>query len=280
MSTAPASILTLTTDFGLDDPFVGAMKGVIAGICPEARVIDVTHGVEAFNILDGAVKLWQVARYFPSGTIHVAVVDPGVGSERRPLLAKIGAQWFLAPDNGLLTWVLDEAEAKEVSVWQLENTNYFLPEQSHTFHGRDIFAPCAAHLARGTAPSDFGRQLMHLGEIVAGTAPLVSLDGTRARRISDDQWEGRVLLIDRFGNLLTNLRGSSLPQEFELEIGGHRIRERLANYAEGKPGIPFAIVGSSGLLEIAVPQGSARDVLQVCAGATVRLLRRIPAGQN
>lgn len=273
-------IISLTTDFGLRDPFVGTMKGVIAGICPEARVIDITHGVEPFHILDGAIKLWQAARYFPAGTIHVAVVDPGVGSERRPILVKLGEQWCIAPDNGLLTWVLDEAEYKPsegtaaISAWQLESPEYFLPEQGHTFHGRDIFAPCAAHLARGAAPDSFGRKLVERGKSVTGIAPLVRLENTRPVPTANGGWEGRVLLADHFGNLLTNFRQQNFLHDlsaWKLEVGDNVISEFQTNYAAGRLGQPFAIFGSAGLLEIAINRGNAAKVLDISPGAPVTL---------
>ena len=254
--------ITLTTDFGLADPFVGMMKGVIAGICPQARVIDITHGVEPFHILDGAVKLWQAARYFPAGTIHVAVVDPGVGSERRALLVRIGEQWFIAPDNGLLSWVVGNAAA-DVEVWLLEDSSYFLPGPGHTFHGRDIFAPCAAHLACGVAPGNFGHAVQ--------PSSLVRLQDMPVSVGADSSVEGRIVVVDRFGNLLTNIRGSSVPEKFDLEIGGHLVREHFNHYAAGRLGVPFAIVGSSGLLEIAVTQASAAEILKVRSGAIVTL---------
>lgn len=280
-STSP--FITLTTDFGLRDPFVGAMKGVIAGICPGARVIDITHGVEPFHVLDGAIKLWQAAQYFPAGTIHVAVVDPCVGSERRPILAKLGKQWFIAPDNGLLTWVLDEAvpappgTAPDISAWHLENTKYFLPERGHTFHGRDIFAPCAAHLACGADPDSFGRKLVESGESVTGLAPLVRLEDTRPVRLAEGVWEGRILLADRFGNLLTNFRERDFSVGIsgrQLEIAGKTITAFHTNYSAGIAGEPFAIFGSSGLLEISVNRGNAEQLLGVSPGAVVRLSRR------
>jgi S-adenosyl-L-methionine hydrolase (adenosine-forming) len=283
MPNPTSPLITLTTDFGLQDPFVGTMKGVIAGICPEARVIDVTHGVARFHILDGAIKLWQSARFFPSGTIHVAVVDPGVGSERRPLLAKIGEQWFIAPDNGLLSWVLNEAvtspsgTAMDFSAWQLENTKYFLPELGHTFHGRDIFAPAAAHLARGADPESFGKRIVERGKSVTGNAPLIQLENTRAIRIADRGWLGNVLLADHFGNLLTNFRRQDIPEDlsgWKLEVAGKTITAAHANYAAGADGEPFAIFGSSGLLEIAVNRGNAERILGAPAGATVRLSQK------
>jgi S-adenosylmethionine hydrolase len=284
MTTATSPLITLTTDFGLRDPFVGTMKGVIAGICPDAHVIDITHGVEPFQILDGAIKLWQATRYFPAGTIHVAVIDPGVGSERRPILAKLGEQWFIAPDNGLLTWVLDEAVtappgiAAEISAWQLENPKYFLPERGHTFHGRDIFAPCAAHLANGVTPENFGRGLVADGVSVTGIAPLVRIDNTRVIKLPGGGWEGQVLLADRFGNLLTNFREHDFPDElssWKLEVADKTIATFHKNYAAGTAGEPFAIFGSSGLLEIAVNRGSAEKILGVSAGARVRLLKNM-----
>jgi len=272
-------IISLTTDFGLRDPFVGIMKAVIAGLSPEARVIDITHGVEPFHILDGAIKLWQATRYFPAGTIHVAVVDPGVGSERRPILAQLGAQWFIAPDNGLLTWVMEEAaqSSDDISVWQLENAEYFLPALSHTIHGRDIFAPAAAHLALGADPETFGRRLIAAGVSVTGTALLARLDSTRAVKISEGTWEGQVLLADRFGNLLTNFRLRDFPHGlagWEVEVAGTTLAAFHANYAAGVEGEPFAIFGSSELLEIAVNRGSAKQLLSVSAGADVRLTRK------
>jgi S-adenosylmethionine hydrolase len=255
-------ILTLTTDFGLTDPFVGTMKGVIAGICPSAAVIDITHGVEAFNILDGAIKLWQAARYFPAETIHVAVVDPGVGSSRGALLARMNAQWFIAPDNGVLSWVFSDS-ATQPAAWALENEAYFLPGPSRTFHGRDIFAPAAAHLASGVAAEKFGRSIP--------TSALVRLQGIEPERENDGSLTGRILLADRFGNLLTNLRPNQLPEKFSLQVGDRLIATLLPNYAAGEGGKPFLIVGSSGLLEIAVTQGSAEKVLGVAAGAKFRI---------
>lgn len=253
--------ITLTTDFGLSDPFAGTMKGVIADICPDAGVIDLTHGVEAFNILDGAVKLWQGAKYFPAGTIHVVVVDPGVGTERRAVLAGFDDYWFVAPDNGVLTWVLAESQMQP-EVWLLENRDYFLKKTSNTFHGRDIFAPAAAHLANKAAPETFGRRL---------TEPLVRLPELPAAAGDDGVIRGRVLLIDRFGNLLTNVRGSSIAgsAHIEIAIGSHVVRSVLTNYAAGEPGVAFAIVGSSGLLEIAVSRGNAAEALGVKRGDEV-----------
>jgi S-adenosyl-L-methionine hydrolase (adenosine-forming) len=272
--------ISLTTDFGLDDPFVGTMKGVIAGICPDARVIDLTHGVRAFSVLEGAIKLWQGARFFPAGTIHVAVVDPGVGSDRRPLLTRAGNYFYVAPDNGLLTWILEDAEAaqKSVSVRALTNEQYFLPGDSRTFHGRDIFAPVAANLAAGVAEEEFGPLIHQHGRAVKGEAPLVKLEHTRAvSKVFNDEnrveMQGVVLLTDRFGNLLTNIRREDWPlhltSNFSLQVADRKITTLCRHFAEGKPGELIAIFGSSGLLEIVVNRGSAAELLGVSLGAVV-----------
>jgi S-adenosylmethionine hydrolase len=273
--------ISLTTDFGLDDPFVGTMKAVIAGMCPQARVIDLTHGVQPFAVLEGAIKLWQGARYFPAGTIHVAVVDPGVGSTRRPLLVRAGSYSYVAPDNGLLCWVLEDAEAAGETVWAraLTNEEYFLPGGSHTFHGRDIFAPVAANLAAGVAEEEFGPLVMEHGRTV-NAPPLIRLPNTRAvRKVGTDgksvELEGLVLLSDRFGNLLTNIRRDDWNDHgktaIQLQIGGGEVRKLCRHFAEGGDGEAVALFGSSGLLEIAVNGGSAKELLGVGAGARVLL---------
>lgn len=282
MPNATPRWISLTTDFGLDDPFVGTMKAVIAGIYPQARVIDLTHGVQPFNVLDGAVKLWQGARYFPSATIHVAVVDPGVGSERRSLLAHIGNYYYVAPDNGLLTWILDDAEAAQqpVSVRQLTNEEYFLPGSSRTFHGRDIFAPVAANLAAGVAAEEFGPLIAEHGHATRGSQPLAKLGNTRAsRKTSADrssvEIDGVVLLADRFGNLLTNIRREDLlphsPEKIALHVGDKTITKLCRHFAEGARGKAVALFGSSGLLEIAVNCGSAQELLKLGPGTSVTL---------
>jgi S-adenosyl-L-methionine hydrolase (adenosine-forming) len=278
----PSKWISLTTDFGLDDPFVGTMKGVIAAICPDAHVIDLTHGVRAFSVIEGAIKLWQGARYFPAGTIHVAVVDPGVGSDRRPLLARVGNYFYVAPDNGLLTLILEDAEAAQqpVSVRALTNEEYFLPGDSRTFHGRDIFAPVAANLAAGIAEEEFGPLIHEHGRAVNGEAPLIKLAHTRAvRKVSHDknvsEIEGIVLLTDRFGNLLTNIRRQDLPAhpaaEFSLQVGDRKITTLCRHFAEGQPGEAVAIFGSSGLLEVVVNRGNAAALLSISPGAAVIL---------
>jgi S-adenosylmethionine hydrolase len=265
-------ILTLTTDFGLQDPFVGIMKGVIAGICPSAHVIDVTHGIEAFSVLEGALTIWQAWRYFPAETIHVVVIDPGVGSERLPLLARLGTQWFVAPDNGVLTMVEREVlgSGQRVEYRQIKNPEYMLPAQSHTFHGRDIFAPAAAHLAahleRGEISTDtFGptvEKILQLSVLEPVHHPDGSIDGT-------------VLKSDKFGNLLTNIAAVDLPKAssgWTIEIGDQCISRFARFYAEVKHGEVFAILGSSGLLELAINRGSAQEEIGVQPGVKFRLI--------
>ena len=267
-------VITLTTDFGLTDPFVGVMKGVIAGICPAAHVIDITHGVKAFDVLEGALAIWQAWRYFPAETVHVIVVDPGVGSDRKPALSRMGDAWFIAPDNGVLTLV--EREVRRggglVSHRSIENQEYMLPAQSSTFHGRDIFAPAAAHLAaqieRGHVQSEtFGPKI----------ESLIQLDVPEPIHNADGSIEGAILKSDKFGNLLTNLASGDVPRDrtnLAIEIGSLRITRFCHYYAEAPKGELFAIVGSSGLLEISMNQGSATEQIGSTAGTKFRLVVR------
>ena len=269
MSNSPLSnrpIVSLTTDFGLQDPFVGIMKGVIAGICPAAQVVDITHAVESFSVLDGALAIWQAWRYFPAETVHVIVVDPGVGSNRQPVLSRMGDAWFIAPDNGVLTLVERDTRrlGSTVSHRSIENSQYMLPAQSTTFHGRDIFAPAAAHLAaqierRSVAADTFGREIENLIQLPV-PEPIHNPDGSI---------EGAILKSDRFGNLLTNMSAADLPNDlanFSLELGTLRVTRFCRFYAEAEPGEIFAIVGSAGLLEIAMNRGSAEQQTGISAG--------------
>lgn len=266
-------ILSLTTDFGLSDPFVGVMKGVIAGICPAANVIDITHGVAAFSVLDGALAIWQAWRYFPAETVHVIVVDPGVGSERRAVLSRIGNAWFIAPDNGVLTLVERDARRAGLVMHHrsIENPEYMLPAQSNTFHGRDIFAPSGAHLAaqieRGSVAAEtFGPEIERLVQLPV-PEPIHHADGSI---------EGVILKSDKFGNLLTNLAAPDLPEDlssYSIELGHLRITRFCRFFAEAEPGEIFAIVGSSGLLEIAMNRGSATEETGNNVGTKLMLVR-------
>ena len=272
MTTQP--FITLTTDFGHTDPFVGVMKGVIASICPAAHVIDITHGVKAFDVLEGALAIWQARRYFPAETVHGIVVDPGVGSSRQPVLCRMGNAWFIAPDNGVLTLVERDVRHRGGAVWHrsIENRQYMLPAQSNTFHGRDIFAPAAAHLAvqieRGKVqPETFGPEIDSLIQLPV-PEPIHNPDGSI---------EGIILKSDRFGNLLTNLASGDVPADrtnLAIELGSLRITRFWRYYAESPEGEVFAIVGSSGLLEIAMNRGSAIEKTGLQPGITFRLIQR------
>jgi S-adenosylmethionine hydrolase len=255
-------IVTLTTDFGLRDPFVGIMKGVILGICPEAELVDLTHDIRPHDVLEGQLALEAAHRFFAPGTTHLAVVDPGVGTGRRGLAVMAGKHRYVGPDNGLFTFVFEMGDWSAVS---LETGRYRLPGLSHTFHGRDIFAPAAAHLAAGVPVERLGPRV---------TDPCRS-PIPRARR-AGQALDGEVIGIDRFGNLLTSVTVEDLKDvgpPVRIEIGGHTIEGLVTAYAEGPPGQPAAILGSQDRLEIFVTRSSAATTLGVGSGAPVRVSR-------
>src|SRR5579871_3348094 len=206
----PRRLITLTTDFGTVDHFVGTMKGVILSIAAPAQIVDITHEIRAFDILDGAFAIAQAYRYFPKKSIHVVVVDPGVGSTRRPLLAQVDGHYFVAPDNGVLSLVFSRGQAK---VRHITNQRYFLKPLSQTFHGRDVFAPVAAHLAAGIPAARFGPAI----------SDFLHLDFNQPTRRDKGAWTGCVLKTDRFGNMITNFHIDQFPdlkaRPFELKIG-------------------------------------------------------------
>lgn len=251
--------ITLLTDFGHRDAYVGVMKGVIAGIAPQARVIDLCHEVRPQAVADAAFQLALAAPYFPAGTIHVAVVDPGVGSARRVLCARTERAIFLAPDNGLLSEVLDLTPALEL--FDVTERRYFCDELSSTFHGRDIFAPVAAHLALGLAPRNLGPPCADFERL--SPLPLVR----EAQRVV-----GAIRYTDGFGNLLSNVPWADLPPLREARLGGQVIPGPLApSYAGVAPGALVLVAGSSGFLEVARREGSAAAVLNVSRGARLEL---------
>ncbi len=251
-------LVALTTDFGLEDPFVGVMKGVILGICPGARIVDLTHGIPPQDVLAGCLALGEAAPYFPPGTVHVAVVDPGVGSARAALAVRTPRFLFVAPDNGILSF-LSPDEVLEVR--RLENPDLWLHPVSRTFHGRDVFAPVAAHLARGVPLAEVGPEhaelrRLHLPEPVPEPGAV----------------RGEVLGFDRFGNAVTNIRARDLPRPGRaVEVAGRTV-PLLGTYAEAPPGRPLALWGSWGRLEVSVRDGSARQVLGLGKGDPVRVL--------
>ncbi|MFQ5696037.1 MAG: S-adenosyl-l-methionine hydroxide adenosyltransferase family protein [Terriglobia bacterium] len=258
-------IVTLTTDFGTSDYYVGAMKGVVLGVCPEAEVVDLCHQCLPYDILDAAFTLHQCYKYYPLRTIHVVVVDPGVGTQRRPIIASGDKHFFVAPDNGVLSFIYPEQE--KLSVYHITGEHYFLQPLSNTFHGRDVFASVAGHLARGAEPRLFGELI----------EDYVKLAVPKAKAVNEKAWKGIVLKVDRFGNVITNIAASDCPAlfgeptpPFKLSLGGKEITKVAASYAEG--GIElFAILGCSGYLEIATSRGGAARQLGINRGAEVAL---------
>lgn len=250
-------IITLTTDFGLSDPFAGIMKGVILGVAPEVQVVDITHSIPSYDITEAAFLLNSSYRYFPPGTVHVVVVDPGVGSARRPIAAAAGGHMFVAPDNGVLSLVLHPHDA----VHHITNESLFRNPVSPTFHGRDIFAPVAAHLARGTPLQSVGPRIL---DFIQRPIPKPRPDG-------NNRLIGTVIRIDKFGNLITNLRMDDLRRNFQIRIAGLEIQRLCSSFSEAEPGEFFVIEGSAGYIEIALNQGSAAEKLNVERGAEIQV---------
>lgn len=259
-------IVTFISDFGLDDWFVGVVHGVIHGICPTARVVDVTHQVPPGNVPHAAFVLEASAPDFPPGTIHLAVVDPGVGTARRALAVAAHGQLFVGPDNGLLEWAFTDPRAR---AYALEQERWFRDPVSRTFHGRDVFAPVAAHLACGI-------QLQALGPAVTDPVRLER----RPPRAGPCHVEGCVMFVDRFGNALTDIPAATLEASFsdvpdagrEVRIAGRRIRGIARTYGDAPIGTLLAIVGSSGRLEIAEVGGHAAKRFGFGIGDPVRVV--------
>jgi S-adenosylmethionine hydrolase len=252
------SVITLTTDFGNADPWVGIMKGVIAGINPDAAVIDLTHGISPQNIREAAFVLLVGTPFFPKGTVHVAVVDPGVGGDRRALAVETPDCLLVGPDNGVLSWAFRGVEGAVVR--EIREAGYIREPVSSTFHGRDVFAPAAAHLSRGVRIGALGPPV---ADPVILEFPRTTKDGRTIR--------GEVLYIDRFGNLMTNIRPDDRQGVREVVIGNTTIRGLSAYYGEGGDGQAIALVGSTDFLEIAVNRGSAAERLGARVGDEVRV---------
>lgn len=238
------------------------MKGVILGICPDARIVDITHEIPPFEISQGAFLVAEASRWFPRGTVHVIVVDPGVGTSRRPVLIEAGGQYYIGPDNGVLAMVYADVphKAREITA-----EKYFKQPLSRTFHGRDIFAPVAAHLASGVRASSFG-------PLIEDHLKLAFL---KPQRTSKRTWTGTILHVDRFGNLITNFHMDDFQdvrtRPFQVAVGPRTISRLALNYADSDPGEPFTIQGSSGYLEIACNQAPAAKMLGCGTGAPVEL---------
>jgi len=258
-------VVALTTDFGTADPWVGIMKGVLAGRAPAATVVDVTHGVPPQDILAGALVVARAAPYFPPGTIHVVVVDPGVGGTRRALCVETARALFVGPDNGVLSLAAPASEVRRIV--HLTDETFFLAPRATTFDGRDVFAPVAAALATGTAPAALGTAVEDMERIAL---PPVERRGAALG--------GRVIYVDHFGNLVSNVPEDALaafPRDaVSITIRAVRLRGIAASYAAAAPREPVAVVNSWGLLEIAVREGSARDVLGAGVGDAVEIAPR------
>lgn len=270
MSARP--VVAMTTDFGEQDHFVGVMKAVILKINPEAVLVDVNHQVSSYDIREGAFTLAQSYHYFPPETVHLVVVDPGVGSERRPILLRTRNYTFVAPDNGVLSFIY-EREAK-CEVRHVTDESYFLKPVSKTFHGRDIFAPVAAWLSTGVPPGAFGQVI----------TDYVHTAGLRPQWKHRGLLQGVVIKLDKFGNLITNIRPEDVPElftttppPFRMLINGREITNLYASFARGEAGEVFTIIGSSGYFEVVTNQGSAAEILQANRDTEVELVIGEPA---
>jgi len=259
-------IITLTTDFGLNDHFVGTIKGVILDIIPDVEIVDICHSVQAFDVLDGALTIAQAYSYFPNGTVHLVVIDPGVGTERRPLVVTSDRHHFVAPDNGVLSLVY--ASEERLHVRHVTAEHYYRQPVSNTFHARDIFAPVTAYLAKGVDPDKFGHEI----------SDFVRFNAPKPRPAEGNTLRGVVLKVDRFGNLITNITSQDAPAlfaerpaPFKIAVGKREITEIQTNYAQGAPGEVFGILGSMGYLEIAANRGSAAQIVGAGKGADVSL---------
>ena len=257
-------IITLTTDYGTNDHLVGTLKGVILKINPDVNIVDITHNVTPYDLLDGALAIGSSYSYFPPRTIHVVVIDPGVGTDRRPLLVTAETQYFVAPDNGVLSLVYEREESILVRHANVEH--YYLQPLSKTFHGRDIFAPVAAWLSKGSQAAAMGDEITDYKKF-AMPRP----------KTSDGVMKGVVLRVDSFGNLVTNFRPEHLPAAaletgaVQLQVGAQSVTRLVNTFAQGNPGEAFAYIGSNGFVEIGVNKGSAAKTLNAGRGVAVTL---------
>ncbi len=252
-------LITLTTDFGEDGYYVGAMKGVILSICPDAQLVDITHQITPYSPLEGSFALSQVAPAFPGGTVHLAVVDPGVGGLRKPIVVQTEHEYFVGPDNGLFAPFLDQASR----IYRIREDRVAGTNRSQTFHGRDIFAPVAARLGLGETVDSLGDPI--------GQAVRLHMPHPRQER---DSVVGQVVSIDRFGNLITNIHQRDLEPlgaKVDIQVGTYHIPGLSRTYDDGMLGESLALLGSSGYLELAVVQGNAGGQLGVGKGERVRV---------
>jgi S-adenosyl-L-methionine hydrolase (adenosine-forming) len=259
----PSGLITLLTDFGTQDAYVGIIKGVILGINPDARLVDLTHAIAPQAVLPAALALRSAAGFFPTGTVHVAVVDPGVGSVRRPILVETEEGLLVGPDNGVLSLAATALRRREIRA--IENAQFFRHPVSQTFHGRDVFAPVAAHLSRGVEPQQMGPAVESMVELAV---PVI--------RRTESVVSGEVVYVDHFGNLVTNIDAAAMARfrapSLSVTINGERVAGPVAAYAAVPEGTPLAIVGSWGMLEIAVCNGSAARKFAAGPGTPVTVV--------
>ncbi|HEX3683450.1 MAG TPA: SAM-dependent chlorinase/fluorinase [Bryobacteraceae bacterium] len=257
-------IVTLTTDFGLADHYVGTMKGVILSRCPDARLVDISHEIPPFSIFSAAYTIDQAAPYFPPGTVHLMVVDPGVGTARRALCAEALGQIFVAPDNGVLSLIA--ARDAKLRARELANPEWWLPSPSSTFHGRDIFAPAAAALASGSAKFEDAGPVIPDIEVWTDFAPTQTEPGV---------WRAHILSVDRFGNAITNLEARAFPHIanglFTIEAGTQSVNTFSRTFGVATDGVCFAFFGSSGYIELGMNRQSAAETLGIAAGDAITL---------
>ena len=242
------NIIALLTDFGYKDGFVGAMKGVIKTINPSVEVIDISHDISPFSILEASLILYSTYKYFPKNTIFVCVVDPGVGTNRKPLIVHTENYFFVLPDNGLITLVLKEEKVR--SIYEITNRQFMLRRISQTFHGRDIFAPVSAYISVGVPLNLFGKKIS-IKEIKLLNFP--------EPKVKNGEIVGEILYFDRFGNAITNIPYKYLPENFIISFRNFKINKLSQNFLEGEKNQPNAIIGSTGLLELFLPEENFKE---------------------
>jgi S-adenosylmethionine hydrolase len=261
-------IITLTTDFGVSDHYVGAMKGVILKLNPNAQIVEISNSVHSFDVLDGAITIAQAYNYFPSDTVHMVIVDPTVGTPRRPIIAVTDRHIFLAPDNGVLSLVF-EKETERLTVRHVTSEHYFLSPVSQTFHGRDVFAACAGWLSKGVEVAKFGDEITDFARFAS----------PKPKPVNPTLLKGVILKMDKFGNLITNFTPQDVPalfQEpcppFKIVIGNKEVTNLRHSYAAGMHGEVFAIVGSMGFIELASNRAAAAQLLAANRGSEVGIM--------
>jgi len=258
-----SQIITLTTDFGLQDHYVSAMKAVMLGIAPDVRFVDVSHEIPAQDIMAGAWVVKNTAFLYPPGTVHLVVVDPGVGTSRHPIALKIKDQYFVGPDNGIFSLLFKEYEYE---AYKLNNSNYWAQGLSNTFHGRDVFAPVSAHLSTGVSLDEVGEPIDDL-VTYHWAVPIADKDGL----------QGWVVHIDRFGNLITNISDELIEDHLKrksvkIYVGNTMLDKVVSTFGDVEEGEPAAFIGSSGMLEIGINKGNAARMLSVDKGAQISIV--------